>query len=143
MHLKKYIQINAEGRCFSEFTYEGQREPVASGRLRDVTARADGPWLGKIYDAVSDTFSWPEPVASLAAWASPIERGATATLLWTTSHAVSAEIDQGVGALEPVGGGQIEVSPERTTTYQLTATGREGTTPATPSVTVTVTEPEG
>ena len=52
---------------------------------------------------------------------------------------MSAEIDQGVGAVES---GEVELSPERTTTYQLTATGREGTTPATVRRRVTVTEPQ-
>ena len=141
MHSKKYVQLNAAGICFHEFEYTGRRAPRAGAELMDVTARTDGPWLGKQYDAASDTFAWPEPTATLTVSASSTERGGKVTLRWETEHAVSAEIDQGVGALDPVEAGEVELSPERTTTYELTATGREGTTPATVRRRVTVTAP--
>ena len=138
MHQKKYIQLDAGGICFHELEYSGVEPPRAGSDLMDVTDRTDGPWLGKKYDRDANTFAWPEPTASLTVSESSIARGGKVTLTWETAHAISAEIDQGVGALTPVGGGEVEVSPERTTTYQLTATGREGTTPATARRRVTV-----
>ena len=56
---KIYIQIDAAGRCFHELEYLGSDPPQAGADLMDVTARTDGPFLGKIYDAESDTFSDP------------------------------------------------------------------------------------
>ncbi len=109
MHSKKYVQLDANGLCFHEIEYAGAQAPVVGADLMDVTDRTDGPWLGKVYDVATDTFAWPEPTASLAVSASSIERGGTVTLRWETSHAVSAEIDQGVGVLTPVAGGEIEV----------------------------------
>ena len=61
MHRKEYAQINSEGRCFHEFEYMGEKAPAAGAELMDVTARGDGPFIGKIYDEASDTFSDPPP----------------------------------------------------------------------------------
>lgn len=109
----------------------------------DVTARTDGPWLGKLYDRAADTFAWPEPTAALAASEAAIDQGGKVRLSWETEHAVSAEIAVTGGAVvhrcEPVEAGTVEVEPGQTYTYTLTATGRAGTTPATAQVTVTVT----
>ena len=138
MHHKKFVQLDGAGLCVNELEYFGQAAPVANQALLDVTARSDGPFLGKVYDAQADTFAWPEPVARLTVSQASIQRGGTATLTWETEHAVRAEIDQGVGELADVAGGEIEVSPNQTTTYQLTATGREGTAPATARRLVTV-----
>ena len=79
----------------------------------------------------------PQPRAALAVSESSIETGRSVELRWVTSEAESVEIDQGIGAV-PLSG-SLRVSPERATTYTLTATGQPGSTPATASVTVTVT----
>ena len=55
---KTFIQINAENQVFHEFTYEGPPK-VAGADLTDVTDRGDWPFIGKIYDAQTDTFSDP------------------------------------------------------------------------------------
>lgn len=140
---KTYIQLDANGICFHEFEYLGAKTPKAGAGLTDVTARTDGPWLGKKYDAQADTFAWPEPTAKLTASASSIAQGEKVTLSWETAHALSAEIAVAGGAVvhrcEPVESGAVEVEPGQTMTYTLTATGREGTTPAKARRRVTVT----
>lgn len=64
-----------------------------------------------------------------------IDEGQEALLRWTSSHAESVHIDNGIGYVDETG--SISVSPETTTTYVITATGTEGA--ATDSVTLTVT----
>lgn len=142
MHYRRLVELDDEGRCCHELEYMGSAAPPSTAGLMDVTARTDGPWLGKVYDAGSDTFSYPAPTASLTVSESSIESGGTVALRWETAHAVRAEIDQGVGEVTPAAGGEVEVSPAETTTYTLTATGRDGTTTATASVTVRVSEPQ-
>ena len=61
MPRKRYIQLDANRICFHDLRYEGARSPQVGPELVDVTARTDGPFLGKIYDAQSDTFSDPPP----------------------------------------------------------------------------------
>ena len=61
MNHKKIIELDAGGRCFHEFEYMGQSEPVLAAGHMDVTARTDGPFRGKIYDRQTDTFSDPPP----------------------------------------------------------------------------------
>ena len=78
----------------------------------------------------------PQPLASLAVSESSVEIGRSVELRWVTSEALSAAIDQGIGAV-PLSG-SLRVSPERATTYTLTATGQPGSTPATAAVTVAV-----
>lgn len=136
--MSHFIKINTAGVVTAHWYFSSVRAQQPIGSM-DVTARNDGPWLGKVYDRNADTFAWPEPTAELTVSASSIERGESVTLSWETAHAVRAEIDQGVGVLDPVEGGEVEVSPARTTTYELTATGREGTTQATVRRRVTVT----
>lgn len=78
---------------------------------------------------------------SITASPETIERGQSSTLNWSigsySGEADSASIEPGIGpvALD----GSIEVSPEETTTYTITWTGKDGT--ATDTVTVTVVEP--
>lgn len=65
-----------------------------------------------------------------------IDLGQTATLTWTTSNASSVTITPDVGAVGT--SGSTTVSPGRTTTYTLTATGNSGS-PVTSSTIITVT----
>ena len=59
MNRSNFIELDSVGLCFSEFEYQGKKRAVPSSKLMDVTARTDGPFLGKIYDANADTFSDP------------------------------------------------------------------------------------
>lgn len=144
MHRKKYIQLDADNRCYHELEYLGAEPPKAGAGLVDVTSRTDGPWLGKVYDPQAGTFAWPEPTAKLTASASSIAQGGKVTLSWETTDAVSAEIRTVAGnalihRCEPPEAGAVEVEPGQTYTYELTAAGQPGTTPARDRRRVTVT----
>ena len=78
------------------------------------------------------------PTVSLSANPSVISRGESATLTWNASNAVSAEIDQGIGAVALSGSRQV--SPTATTRYAITVTDSSSRT-ASAAVTVTVREP--
>ena len=67
-----------------------------------------------------------------------ITAGASATLTWATTNAGSVTIDQGVGAVTPVEGGSVSVTPSTTTTYTLTATGEAGSISVMPGITATL-----
>ena len=141
MHRKKLIERDTNGVCFNEFEHiSASHPPVLAATHMDVTSRNDGPFLGKVYDPNTDTFSLPPPTAALTASEESITRGESVKLTWETAHAVSAEIDHDVGAVTPAGG-SVDVTPLETKTYTLAATGAEGTTPATAQVTVRVTKP--
>ncbi len=84
--------------------------------------------------------SGPPPTAALSANPTQITSGQSTTLTWTASNAVSARIDNGVGAVSPAAGGSTSVSPTATTTYTLTVSAADGRT-AQASVTITVTAP--
>ena len=58
---KKLIELDAGGRCFHEFEYRGQKKPVLGAGHMDVTARSDGPFLGKVFNREADTFTLPPP----------------------------------------------------------------------------------
>ena len=67
-----------------------------------------------------------------------IAKGSTSTLLWVVDNATSVSIDQGVGTVDNRGG-TVDVTPQQTTTYTLTATNNFGKVTA--QVTVNVTQP--
>ncbi len=77
------------------------------------------------------------PTANLTATPSTIEKGACATLGWSTTGATGASIDQGIGSVGT--SGERKVCPSDTTTYTITASGEGGT--ATASATLNVTRP--
>lgn len=72
---------------------------------------------------------------SMTASPAVITRGGTATLTWSCTGATKAMIDNGIGEVEL--NGWTAVTPESSTTYEITVTGEEGTATATASVTVT------
>ena len=77
------------------------------------------------------------PTGNLIANPSGIAPGASTTLSWASTNAVSASIDNGVGIVTPVSGGSVTVNPSATTTYTLTLGGVSATR-ATSTATVTV-----
>ncbi len=77
------------------------------------------------------------PVVSIATSPAQIDQGQTATPTWSSAHAATAVIGQGVGEV-PVNG-STTVSPFVTTTYTITVDGPGGT--ATAGTTVTVSTP--
>jgi len=76
------------------------------------------------------------PEVSFSADPSAITPGESSTLTWTTEHADTVSINQGIGAVDL--SGSMDVSPTETTTYTITATGPGGT-----EVTITATGPGG
>lgn len=68
-----------------------------------------------------------------------ITAGDSSTLSWNVSNATSVTIDQGVGAVAPVG--STSVSPAATTSYTLTATNAAGWSSATTVVLVMAAPP--
>ena len=75
------------------------------------------------------------PSVSFIATPTTIKKGESAKLTWSSSHAISITIDQGVGNDLPTSG-EISVSPETTTTYTIFATGNGGM--ITSSITIVV-----
>jgi OmpA family/PEGA domain len=61
---------------------------------------------------------------SLSASPTDIKCGQTSTLTWQSTETVDANIDNGVGNVQP--GGNQSVSPHQTTTYNFSATGPGG-----------------
>lgn len=77
----------------------------------------------------------PAPaVASFFASPATINAGDSATLTWSTINADSVSLDNGIGNQRA--SGSVIVSPNQTTTYNLTATGPGGSAAATTIVTV-------
>jgi PKD repeat protein len=64
------------------------------------------------------------PTAHITATPVSIVKGQTSQLSWNTTHADTITIDQGIGSVNP--NGSLAVSPETTTTYTITASGRHG-----------------
>lgn len=80
----------------------------------------------------------PLPKVSISADPKVIDKGGSSTLTWSSQDADSVSIDQGIGAVALQG--SVKVTPEKTTTYSITAKGKGGTAQA--SVTITVTTPQ-
>jgi hypothetical protein len=74
------------------------------------------------------------PTVTIGAEPATINQGQTTVLTWTSDHADSCTIDQGIGTVS-VSGNQA-VSPAQTTTYTITAANPGGKTNATATVTV-------
>ncbi|MFQ5723457.1 MAG: OmpA family protein [Terriglobia bacterium] len=77
------------------------------------------------------------PLAELAAFPARIQRGQSAILTWEVQAADQASLNPGIGAVERKG--SVEVTPQATTTFTLSASGRGGE--AEDMVTVTVVAP--
>jgi outer membrane protein OmpA-like peptidoglycan-associated protein len=78
----------------------------------------------------------PAPAVTVSLSASPtsVKQGDCSTLMWSSSNASSASIDQGVGRVEP--NGSRKVCPDRTTQYTITSAGEGGSREASATVTV-------
>ena len=78
--------------------------------------------------------SYSAPKAILTVEHATIERGESVTLTWESENSNTLDLEPGVGAVQA--SGSTTVSPEKSTTYILTATGPGGTRAATARVTV-------
>ena len=85
----------------------------------------------------------PPVIVSFTADDATIEDGNSTTLRWTVTGADTITIDDGASNLTiPTDATSIEVTPDTTTTYTLTATNPDGNTTATVTVTVTSVAPD-
>ncbi|MEA1948214.1 MAG: sugar-binding protein, partial [Thermodesulfobacteriota bacterium] len=89
---------------------------------------------GTTTESVTVSVNIPLPTVSISADPEAILLGEPSTLTWSSTHADTCEIDQGVGSVNM--NSSTQVSPTETTTYTITATGPGGT--ATDSITITV-----
>ncbi len=83
----------------------------------------------------------PAPQCTLIAGPTSVQVGNSSVLTWTTAQATSFSINQNIGAVTPLAGGTITVTPGTTTTYTGTATGPGGTVTCNATVTVTTVAP--
>jgi len=81
------------------------------------------------------TVTSPSPAAELTVTPVSVKRGGSAQLSWKTQNATSINID-GVGPVQS--SGSMNIKPQNSTTYRLTAKGDGGTTEASARLTVTV-----
>lgn len=124
----------------------GSVTPATGGMHLHTTYAPAGVYTGTAltpYGTVTcqTTYTPPPnpPYCSIIATPPTIAYNATSTITWNTSAGNTFSINNGVGALTPVGGGTVAVSPATTTTYIGTVVGNDGT--ATCTTTVTVTPP--
>jgi len=125
--------------------------PVAGSGNVDVTPAATTTYTltaggtgGPVTQTVVVTVSAAPRVDAFAASPAVVSPGGTATLSWETSNATSVAIDGGVGAVAV--DGSVDVTPEATTTYTITALGAGGSDAAQVTVTVSgveLTSPTG
>jgi len=108
---------------------------VIEFRVQDDDGEWSSPARGTV--TVRATPSAMVMVRLFTVSASTIEKGDTTTLTWTVANANSVTIDNSIGDVPPAG--SVNISPDATTTYTLTATGEDMT--ATASATVIVEEP--
>ena len=100
-----------------------------------------GPWSSRVLVPAPGGMPSQDPAVVLTASSLSISPGASVTLFWSSTKGVSASIDEGVGAVTPVGGGSVQVTPASSITYEITVLGAAGTTPATASVRIMVLVP--
>ncbi len=117
--------------------------PIGSNSALFSVNFASGSANGSLQDSVGDVASFtttqtanatPLAISSFTATPTAVVPGQPATLSWSTQNATSVSIDSGVGS-QPLSG-SVNVFPQQTTTYTLTATGSGGTTTAQATVTV-------
>lgn len=102
------------------------------------TLTATGPG-GPATASVTVTVTPLLPVAGFQAMPEEIPYGESATLIWSVSGADTVEIDNGIGII--ASSGSLQVTPESTTTYTLTAAGPGGTSSVQATVMVTHSAP--
>jgi hypothetical protein len=107
---------------------------VSPGSTTTYRLTATGPG-GSSSAQVTVTVLAP-PVISFSAAPSTITRGSASTLAWAVTDATVVVIDDDIGALPPTGA--LEVRPQQTTSYLLTATGPGGVRQAQTTITVQV-----
>jgi len=109
---------------------------LSPAQTTTYTFTATGPG-GTATASTTVTVIHPAPNTSISADQASIMNGETALLSWSSAHADSAVIDNGIGAVSV--NGSTTVSPAATTSYTIRVEGPGGT--ATDSVTINVNDP--
>jgi len=109
---------------------------LSPAQTTTYTITATGPG-GTATASTTVTVIHPAPSASIFADQTSIVAGETVLLSWSSAHADSAVIDNGIGAVSV--NGSTTVSPAATTSYTIRVAGPGGT--ATDSVTINVNDP--
>jgi YVTN family beta-propeller protein len=105
---------------------------VAPSSTTTYTITASGP--GGTATVSATVTVYPPPQVSLTAQPPTILEGESTTLSWTSAHASSASLDNGLG--EVAVNGSLNVSPAEATTYTITVQGPGGTASAVTTVTI-------
>lgn len=103
--------------------------PTSSKTYTLTATGAGGTTTRQVTIAVGST-----PTVTLTATPSTINAGGVSKLTWTSTDAVSASIDHGIGTVPA--NGTINVSPSTTTTYNIVVNGPSGQGSAQATVTV-------
>jgi RHS repeat-associated protein len=99
-----------------------------------ITAVGSG---GTTTESVTLSVNIPLPTVSISADPETIVLGESSILTWSSTHSDTCVIEPGIGSVDV--NDSISVSPEETTTYNITVTGPGGTASA--DVTIEVTDP--
>lgn len=81
----------------------------------------------------------PAPTVTLRAAPSVVDAGQSSTLSWNSTNATELKLEPALGSVAPQG--SMAVTPDRSTTYTLTATGPGGTAEASTRITVNTPGP--
>lgn len=119
--VRKCFSTDAQGRYF--FHVPAGRYSISFQKENCLVSLQDSiVTVGDEAVVVSDA----EVLVKTRIWAEPhtIAQGQHALLYWNSIKAVSVSLDQGIGTVEPAG--SLNVSPEETTTYTITAVDAQG-----------------
>ena len=109
-------------------TLNGSRDvtPTATTTYKATFANKDGKKVTceKTIAVTPKPTPAPEPVCTLTANKTSIEKGETAKLTWTSQNAVSGSMNQGIGTIAL--NDSRDVTPDATTTYQATFENKDG-----------------
>lgn len=126
--------------------YEQCKTKEGISKANEAAAMAKGlcpqlplPTPAKMSPPIPPPAPMAAPTVSLSASPPSIDKGKCADLTWSSTNASRASIDRGIGNVAP--GGSLQVCPDATTQYAITATGEGGTKTATTTVTVNPPSP--
>jgi len=118
-----YCYFHAAGVSDINAAAGGTAFPIA------LTIAGGSEAVGGCTLVLTGTLSPPAPpTASLTAIPISIVSGERANLIFATTNAASASINNGVSTVTPVSGGNVFVAPSVTTTYTLTVIGLDSST---------------
>ena len=137
------MHIDYIGDFGMDYGGDGWRGPwngPRNGVTYNIWTHAVDPQTGGVYGPFYGTYNCPRPppppTCSLSVNPALIALNGSSTLSWSSANASSFSVDQGVGALSPVAGGNRTVFPGTTKTYTGSVSGSGGS--ATCSTTITV-----